>query len=1652
MSIDNVDKALLIDWYINEDGEKITQPITDESHVVINGKISLLEIPHEFDGVAVKDGSTVLYEIDHRDSETEITSDKFKVHYGLGMIFFHSSMEGKTLSVSYSSRGMIMYPANRIYTDVNENDGSVTNLQNVVDDVNQALVDLQNLGDTVTEGQRLEGSLTTKISDGTTLESGLITATNNADAKKTETETATATAEAVRINLESKTTEASNSHASLTTKITEANAKIIELNNHTDVKKAELDSHTITKEDQLDVYEGLKEGELEAYTTIKKVDLDNYVGGDSNPAVGTKKKDINDFVEVKKTELDTHTTSKESQLDTHTTAKEGQLDTHKNVKISEITAHTDNKKTELEDYVGEDVSPAEGTKKKDLDDYTTAKRAELDTHTTSKKGELDTHTTSKLSEITTHTNTKIGEVTTHTNTKKTELDTHTTTKEGQLDTYTASREGDLDSHTIIKKGELDTYVGSDVNPASGTKKKDIDEYTVIKKGELDSHTTAKEDQLDTHTETKKSELDSHETVKEGELNSHTTSKKSELDVYRTAKETELNTYTSTKKSELDTHNDAKKSELDDYIGSDINPAEGTKKKEINNFIIAKKGELDTYTSSKESQLDAYTISKEGQLDTYTTAKESQIDTYTGAKESQLDTYRAAKEVQLDAYTSIKEGELDTHTATKKSEVTTHTNEKKVEIDTYVGEDVNPAVGTKKKELDDYVASKRSELDGKISEANTKKSELETIISDADDRHTTLQGDLVDVDGKIAELDKTNQRIQLYEDYNPTTTYYHLNKVRYAGDTYICLKEEGITGVTPVDDRENWILMVKGSSLSVEESSINGNILVDEAELVIYQHPASHNASMVVEDANHRFITDVEKIRWNDTYTQSEVDNLISQVLSNIDWKESVATFGDIATTYSLPEDGWVVNVQDTDETYRYDGTQWIKISANSIPLATQSVDGKMSSADKIRLDNMENNANHYIHPSTHNPSEIATDVNNRFVSDTQISNWDSKQDAIGYTPENVANRGQANGYASLGSDGKVPAAQIPSLGYLPLTGGNLTGHLYMTNNKWIFSQYDGVSDQLRMNANPGGFWDFFNQTQNDWSDIKVKNVNRSDGEVYYHSGNFDPSSKADVHSHPYDNYGSWSFAVDGATKDAITSGDVLDFVSGANVTITRSADDKITIAASDNTWRGVVDNLTSGGTEVSLSAEQGKALKGLVDGKADSHSHPYLPLTGGNISGHLEMQDNVELRLGNDADVKMYFNGTNGVINNGTGDFYLQVDGKNSVIASNSAEIQLLYNGVKKVETTSTGAKVTGHLEIDGGVGALKLKPSTADHVYIEMYSNTDSPTSRSGWIGYGSVNTTTLTMNNEIGGVIISPSVGATELQYSGVSKLQTTSTGAKVTGDFDLTSGDSDYTLVRIANTSTGFAGISFDASNGDFTGSDYANISQLNNLDFAISTNLSAGDITISPKGWQQTNVTARFTNTKTTLEKGVLELGKYDSGDTRARGMLLETTASASGEASGRLFFSEHNSGDGLGQDNYGMSLFYNGDTTATYPSGAVYSDGNAVWGIKRHDNNQNGALVISGSRLNSDVTFHGNIYGTYGNMFRSIDEWLRINDLGEHASGIYCGSSILRTDGELQVGGSGANFRVEADGAVVMKNKFLMEYNSTEDSLDFTYLG
>lgn len=114
------------------------------------------------------------------------------------------------------------------------------------------------------------------------------------------------------------------------------------------------------------------------------------------------------------------------------------------------------------------------------------------------------------------------------------------------------------------------------------------------------------------------------------------------------------------------------------------------------------------------------------------------------------------------------------------------------------------------------------------------------------------------------------------------------------------------------------------------------------------------------------------------YTPNEVDNKFSALETNIDWKESVATYNDITTTYPNPVDGWTVNVKDTDYTYRYNGTSWVAISANAIPKATNSVDGLLSKEDHANYED----ANSKKH--THSNKSVIDGI-----SSTNVSNWNS---------------------------------------------------------------------------------------------------------------------------------------------------------------------------------------------------------------------------------------------------------------------------------------------------------------------------------------------------------------------------------------------------------------------------------------------------------------------------------------------------------------------------------------------------------------------------------------------------------------------------------------------------------------------------------------
>lgn len=209
------------------------------------------------------------------------------------------------------------------------------------------------------------------------------------------------------------------------------------------------------------------------------------------------------------------------------------------------------------------------------------------------------------------------------------------------------------------------------------------------------------------------------------------------------------------------------------------------------------------------------------------------------------------------------------------------------------------------------------------------------------------------------------------------------------------------------------------------------VLTDELENSVSSTSTTHaptaNAVKITYDkaASVENVVNSNKNNWDDKYTKNEVDNKFSTLESNVDWKESVATYEDILTTYPNPEDGWTVNVKDTDYTYRYSGSAWVAISANAIPKATQTLDGLLSKEDKINYDDA-NNKKH-----THSNKSVLDGITSAL-----ITAWNNAVEHITDTVKHITSSERT----------KWNAAYDKANDALPKTGGILTGSLDIYGN------------------------------------------------------------------------------------------------------------------------------------------------------------------------------------------------------------------------------------------------------------------------------------------------------------------------------------------------------------------------------------------------------------------------------------------------------------------------------------------------------------------------------------------------------------------------------------------------------------------------------
>lgn len=90
--------------------------------------------------------------------------------------------------------------------------------------------------------------------------------------------------------------------------------------------------------------------------------------------------------------------------------------------------------------------------------------------------------------------------------------------------------------------------------------------------------------------------------------------------------------------------------------------------------------------------------------------------------------------------------------------------------------------------------------------------------------------------------------------------------------------------------------------------------------------------------------------------------------------------------------------------------QDIVIEGNIVAKSIKQIDGKTFSTNdfsndyKTKLDNISDNANNYVHPSTHAATMISETTARRFVSDSEKNTWNAKQKAISKGTANPSRR------------------------------------------------------------------------------------------------------------------------------------------------------------------------------------------------------------------------------------------------------------------------------------------------------------------------------------------------------------------------------------------------------------------------------------------------------------------------------------------------------------------------------------------------------------------------------------------------------------------------------------------------------------------------
>jgi len=223
------------------------------------------------------------------------------------------------------------------------------------------------------------------------------------------------------------------------------------------------------------------------------------------------------------------------------------------------------------------------------------------------------------------------------------------------------------------------------------------------------------------------------------------------------------------------------------------------------------------------------------------------------------------------------------------------------------------------------------------------------------------------------------------------------------------------------------------------------------------------------------------------------------------------------------------------------------------------------------------------------------------------------------------------------------------------------------------------------------------------------------------------------------------------------------------------------------------------GTVKELAGGGGSGISAVVDDTS--------PQLGGNLDTNdknIQFGDSsgatvnrLQLGASPTSDLQIWHDGTNSNIVNGTGSLIIadtsgdvKIQGKygeQSIVANNDGSVELYHDNSKKLETTSTGATITGGLTANvTGDGTEVLRLGT-ERPWAFLQRSTGATSSLS---FRSTVDSKTFDIENEDGGLvarfIANNTTGLVSLYYGGSQRFITTSEGAQINSNLLVTSTD--------------------------------------------------------------------------------------------------------------------------------------------------------------------------------------------------------------------------------------------------------------------------